>query len=105
MKKYTFALVFAFLALTAVTPVLAGGGFEDYTLNPDGTVNVTGSNVATSTVTYDENGNIIEQGATAAGALSKLNTPVGIALAVVVLLIVAGLIYWSYKKSKPVINQ
>ncbi len=108
MKKYTFALVFSVLALVAVNVAFAGGGFDDYTLNADGTVKSTngamvGTTTATGEVTYDENGNVISQGAEASGAMKALGSPVGVSVVVVLLLIAGGLIYWSYKKSQPTV--
>lgn len=109
MKKYTFAIVFAVLALVAVNTALAGGGFEDYTLNPDGTVkttnNTNGEMVGETTgeVTYDENGNVISQGAEASGAIKALGTPKGLGAIALIVLIVGGLSYWSYKKSQPTV--
>jgi ABC-type Na+ efflux pump permease subunit len=105
MKKYTIAIVLSLFALVAVSNVFAGGGFEDYTLNPDGTVKVTTAGEAMAPgadgVTYDENGNIISQEAAAGSALDALTSPKGIGIALVIILIVIGLIYWSYRKSKP----
>jgi hypothetical protein len=104
MKKYTIALVLSVLALVAVNTAFAGGGFEDYTLNADGTVksvNAEGVVGATGEVTYDENGNVINQGAEASGALKALGSPAGVSVVVVLLLIAGGLVYTSYKKSQP----
>lgn len=97
-------MIFSFLTLALVTTAYAGGGFEDYTLNPDGivkSVNGEMSSTTTGGVTYDENGNVINQGAEASGALKALGSPVGVSVVVVLLLVAGGLVYASYKKSQP----
>ncbi len=106
MKKYTIAFVFSVLALVAVNTAFAGGGFDDYTLNADGTVksvNAEGAVGTTGEVTYDENGNVINQGAEASGALKALGTPKGLGILALIVIIVGGLSYWSYKKSQPTV--
>ena len=104
MKKYTIVLALSLFAFIGVSNVFAGGGFEDYTLNPDGTIkttiNANGGSTTTPTVGY---GDAVDtsQTASAGSALSALATPSGVGIVILVLIMIGGLIYLSYKNSTP----
>lgn len=110
MKKHIFTFAFLFLALTFITPVFAGGELNDYfgaesdtkaevmgndddpSLAPPAIQDANGIAATSSDFTLSDE----------AGASRK---KVGIAiLAVLALIIVGGLGYWSWKRSQPGVN-
>jgi hypothetical protein len=104
MKKYTIVLALSLFAFIGVSNVFAGGGFDDVMLNPDGTIktslNTNGGATTSPTVGY---GDAVDtsQSASAGSALSALATPTGVGIVIFVLIMIGGLIYWSYKNSTP----
>jgi len=103
MKKYSIIAFFTLFAYVFVPNVFAGGGFEDVTYNPDGTIKVTQvDNVNTNTAVGNYNDvATINQGATASRALEVLKSPVGIILIIILFLIALGLVYVRIK----IVNQ
>ncbi|MES2408851.1 MAG: hypothetical protein V4509_00945 [Patescibacteria group bacterium] len=104
MKKYTTILALSLFTFIGVSNAFAGGGFEPQQFNPDGTLKTTTyvNGVATTTpVSYSDAVNNTGQTASAGNALSVFTTPTGITISLLVLLVLIGLIYLSYKQSAP----
>ncbi|MDB5204137.1 MAG: hypothetical protein JWP09_165 [Candidatus Taylorbacteria bacterium] len=103
MKKYTIILALSLFAFIGVSNVFAGGGFEPQNLNPDGTLKTTtyvNTVATTSPVSYSDAVDT-SQTASASSALDVFKTPTGITLTLLVLLVLIGLVYLSYKQSTP----